>query len=264
MKPPSEKLASALERFLDDVPKDVALGLCKRLEKLSEEELGVVTPDRLGYLTQPGPAKTFCTLVREWASIDNTLSGARLSGFLSALASVEERRSERQKVELLWTGPTVAGTSLRRTDQALLEVIQGARHQLLLVSFAVYKIKAVVAAMEEAQGRGVEIRLVLEDTKTNAPFAEMVKQFNLDGLRYFVWPEDKREKGPAGQRGVMHAKCAVADDQVLFLSSANLTESALSINMEMGLMVHGGDQPGKVHRHMGALIRDGYLVEVSL
>jgi len=35
-------------------------------------------------------------------------------------------------------------------------------------------------------------------------------------------------------------KCAVADGEWLFLSSANLTQQAFTINMELGMLVRGG------------------------
>lgn len=43
--------------------------------------------------------------------------------------------------------------TLRRTDQALLEVIQAAQHEILIVSFAVYMVPIIAAAIEVA-GKG--------------------------------------------------------------------------------------------------------------
>jgi phosphatidylserine/phosphatidylglycerophosphate/cardiolipin synthase-like enzyme len=46
----------------------------------------------------------------------------------------------------------------------------------------------------------------------------------------------------AGNPGVRHIKC-IADGRWLFLSSANLTESAFTVNMELGVLVCGGNLP---------------------
>jgi phosphatidylserine/phosphatidylglycerophosphate/cardiolipin synthase-like enzyme len=59
---------------------------------------------------------------------------------------------------------------------------------------------------------------------------------------------------------MMHAKCAVADEDILFVSSANLTEFALTINMEMGILIRDGYMPGMVVRHFEALVQEGTLV----
>ena len=49
-------------------------------------------------------------------------------------------------------------------------------------------------------------------------------------------PSDLRDTG--GRSGLMHVKTIVADSQVAFLTSANLTEAAFELNMELG--AHSG------------------------
>ena len=48
-----------------------------------------------------------------------------------------------------------------------------------------------------------------------------------------------------------------------FISSANLTEYALNINMEMGVLIKGGTLPGQMHSHFHGLIRDGVVEEIE-
>ena len=50
--------------------------------------------------------------------------------------------------------------------------------------------------------------------------------------------------------------------QQLFLSSANLTEYAFTINMELGLPVTGGGLPKQVQENFQMLINGDVLVEV--
>ena len=61
----------------------------------------------------------------------------------------------------------------------------------------------------------------------------------------------------------MHAKAAIADEQVAFVTSANLTGSAIEANMELGLLVRGGAVPRRLARHFRALMGAGHLEEVS-
>jgi cardiolipin synthase A/B len=49
----------------------------------------------------------------------------------------------------------------------------------------------------------------------------------------------------------------VADDAQLFMSSANLTEYAMRHNMEMGVLITGGEEPGRVREHLRALVARG-------
>jgi phosphatidylserine/phosphatidylglycerophosphate/cardiolipin synthase-like enzyme len=48
---------------------------------------------------------------------------------------------------------------------------------------------------------------------------------------------DPRALDPDGPGGVLHAKAVVADDESVFVTSANLTESALDRNIELGILI---------------------------
>jgi phosphatidylserine/phosphatidylglycerophosphate/cardiolipin synthase-like enzyme len=54
-----------------------------------------------------------------------------------------------------------------------------------------------------------------------------------------------RTKSKLNNGKVFHVKCAVADGEWLFLSSANLTQQAFTINMELGMLVRGGTMPSE-------------------
>ena len=59
--------------------------------------------------------------------------------------------------------------------------------------------------------------------------------------------------GTVGQRGT-HAKVAVADGRMCFVTSANLTGYAMEKNMEAGVLVTGGGIPERLHAHLLSLI----------
>jgi|SRR6516164_255392 phosphatidylserine/phosphatidylglycerophosphate/cardiolipin synthase-like enzyme len=48
---------------------------------------------------------------------------------------------------------------------------------------------------------------------------------------------DPRALEPEGPGGVLHAKAVVADDEAVFITSANLTEAALDRNIELGVLI---------------------------
>jgi len=58
-------------------------------------------------------------------------------------------------------------------------------------------------------------------------------------VRLWHWPTDRR---PVLEHGhaALHAKAAVADDYLAFVTSANLTGHALSENIELGVLLRGG------------------------
>lgn len=72
----------------------------------------------------------------------------------------------------------------------------------------------------------------------------------------YVWPLERRPRDQAGRYGSLHAKFAVVDEAALLVSSANLTEYALNLNMELGLLVRGGGLPPRVVGHLRQLVED--------
>jgi phosphatidylserine/phosphatidylglycerophosphate/cardiolipin synthase-like enzyme len=62
------------------------------------------------------------------------------------------------------------------------------------------------------------------------------------------------DRSPRFVDGRVHAKAAIADGNVAFLTSANLTGHALEKNMEAGVLINGGDVPKGLRSHLHALI----------
>ena len=181
----------------------------------------------------------------------------------TAAVSVRNTR-EGRKVELVWTGPAVSNIAMRRTDQALLEVIAKAKQRLLIVSFTVYKIPAIADALVKAAKSGVQIRICVEAPEPSGQKIayDTIKALGSEVAQHaaiYVWPSDKRPTDGAGHNGVLHAKCAVADEHLLFISSANLTDHALNLNIELGALISGGAEPTIVVTQFDRLIAEGVL-----
>ncbi len=164
----------------------------------------------------------------------------------------------------MWTGPDSEAVPLRRTDQALLELINSASKRVVVVCFAIYKVDQICRALVEAGERGVQIDVVLESTEES----EGKVTFNMmralgPGIkscaRFYIWPLGKRPTDASGKHGSLHVKCATADGCMLLVSSANLTEYAMTLNMELGVLVKDGPLPRDVESHFERLIQQGIL-----
>ena len=78
----------------------------------------------------------------------------------------------------------------------------------------------------------------------------------------YFWPKENRPVGDNNKVGILHVKCVVGDGEWLFLSSANLTQQAFTINMELGMLVRGGKMPKRVEQQFDRLIQSGQLKQV--
>ena len=170
---------------------------------------------------------------------------------------------ELQSVELVWTGPSPPQTHLRRTDQALLEVIGSAQADVWIVSFAAYGVQTILNALQDALNRNVMVSLVLESADesegrlSSDQIAALQAALNQQA-RVYVWPTKMRQIS-GGRRGTLHAKCAVADGQQLFASSANLTEAALQVNIELGVLINSTKHASLVQRQLRWLVESRIL-----
>ncbi len=188
-------------------------------------------------------------LVREpaWSdlrreAIRRACAPVHVADLLRAAAAMEAHGRGQPICEVAWTGPTPPLSALRRTEQALLEVMNAARRELWLVSFAAYRVASVQQALLAAAARGCRVRLLLESEaessgKLSSGGVDSVPAEVASCCELYVWPREKRAVDERGRSGTLHAKCAVADGELLFVGSANLTEFAFELNLELGVLV---------------------------
>lgn len=219
--------------------------------------------------SQPRLQDDLIALIDRWESEAPELPPQTVSfGLTCAAASAGTEHEGSGAAELVWTGPSAGPGSIpmRRTDQALLQVIASATRSLLVVSFAAYRVRPVVEALAECCRRGVDVRICLDGEGDVGRLRDDLYRILGEAderLALYVWPEDQRQHEGDGGTGVLHAKCAVADGALLFVSSANLTEYALSRNIELGVLIHGGPLPGRVEAQFRALMDRGVLRRLS-
>jgi len=180
---------------------------------------------------------------------------------LEAALAVREHEREAQTIEIVATGPASPHVSLRQTKAVLLQVVDAARRELIVVSYAAYRVPELLTSLQSARARGVLVRLILETTEDSGGVLThdgiaAFEQVRSD-VEVYCWPHEHR---PAGAR--LHAKTAVADGQMAFVTSANLTGHAMDQNLEVGVLIDGGPTPQRLLDHFHALISRGVLTRV--
>lgn len=257
-------LARAALRLADRIPRTLAEWLAEDLARAS-------WPVGCAALVQSMPHPEFRGAVAEflasWQSEAGSLPPAEAATAIRTAALAEQVHQERHALEMVWTGPEHPGARFRQTEQALLEVLGAARKRLTIVSYAVYKIPRIREALIDAARRGVDLRIITETPSRIEGQGEYDCLRSLGPrvsrvARVYYWPEENRPRDEGGRTGILHVKCAVADGQTIFLSSANLTDYAFTINMELGILVTGGPLPRQVDEHFTGLIQSRVLLPV--
>lgn len=217
---------------------------------------------------QPSFRNSLDGLLTQWQKNVPYVSPRELAGMLLSAARTASAGRKQQQIELIWTGPGSASVSMRRTDQALLQVINAAQDELLLMSYAVSMVPAVGNALVFASQRGVFTRICIETPQQGAASGYYDTLAALGTVvrthaTVYTWRHDNRPVGPNGKPGKMHVKCALADRDLVFISSANLTGHAMNLNMELGVLIRGGKVPSQVYEQFHRMLSSDQIVKVA-
>jgi len=245
-----------MERLLEAVTAVVCLISTEKVQALAGRvrtiEVGKAAASLMEVVGTPAAKAVVNQLADAWKA--TSVGSAELAAMLIAASHAIEYASNHQSTELVWTGPTTPFVSARRTEQALLQVIDAAKRTLFVTSFVAYDVSAIVKALNDASMRGVGISMLLESSQDQGGSIS----FDAIGKMRMLVPSAKlyawRNRPAQFADGRVHAKVAIADDHVCFITSANLTGYAMEQNMEAGVLISGGQIPRLLHEHLQALV----------
>ena len=253
-----------MEALLDAVAVIAGLVSPEKVKAIATR-IRLTTPDKAetalsGVLGTPVASATVERLIEAWRG--TSIGAGELASMLLASSHVVAKAAREQSTELVWTGPTTPFVSARRTEQALLQVIDSARSTLFITSFVAYDVSSIVAALNAASGRGVSISMLLESSQEHGGSISMDVIGKMRSLvpaaRLYGWLKKTDEFAD----GRVHAKVAVADGKVCFITSANLTGYAMERNMEAGILVTGGVVARGLNDHLRSLVETGVISPV--
>ena len=267
MNPEHHHMGAAAVRLADRLPYSVMIAVAGAVA----QDGGMDRPPARQAILQSLPTPDFRDATADFLDLWHSSAGGvgveAVAVALATAAKSELDHRHEETVEIVWTGPEPTATRFRQTEQAILEVVNSAMKRLTVVSYAVYRIPRIRESLVAAANRGVGIRLLVETPNRIEGQGEYDCVLALgdnvaSACSVYYWPQENRPKDDNGKIGILHVKCAVADGYRMFLSSANFTEYAFTINMELGLLVTGGKLPGQVERHFDRLICTGALAGV--
>lgn len=251
-------LVPDIYRLVSDLPAETVQQIADALVRQSGSSLSTLKAQLLQQVGNTALADRLALFFDRWRNVAPDVSPGAVALALLTASAVEIHHRQRQKIQLVWTGPVTRVIPLRRTEQTLLELINSAESSLHIVSFAVYRAERIRNALLQAALRGVHLSIYLEtpDMSEGRMAYDTLRAIGSDLIEsatVYVWPLHNRPLSAAGKRGSLHAKVTVADEKRLLISSANLTDYAVTINMEMGVLIDGGNEPRRVASHLTRL-----------
>jgi phosphatidylserine/phosphatidylglycerophosphate/cardiolipin synthase-like enzyme len=147
MSDPQQALMTGAVRLAEQLPAGTIQSLAGAIAGGSAGAWEALRHRALQIVPQPATRALVNAFLATWSADAPAVTPHEAALILRTAAVSMRTMRAAQAVELVWTGPLVGNVAMRRTDQALLEVINRAQRSLLIVSFAVYKISTVAAAL---------------------------------------------------------------------------------------------------------------------
>lgn len=197
---------------------------------------------------------------------------------LDAIAEARARAlAAAPQLELVWTGPEVSGSGSRDTRVVVEELMRLARSNILIAGFAIYDGLRVLGTLAQRMDSEPELSVRLfvnigRERGDNRPNQELVIDYR-SRFMDSVWPGQRMPRvyfdpralsSEPGPRASMHAKCIVVDNDLAFVTSANLTSAAQERNIEAGVLVRDPAFALGLRRQFEGLVSRGDLTELAL
>lgn len=187
------------------------------------------------------------------------------------IRTAEEVSSRVPRPDLVWSGPDVPGLHARDTRRVYEELLGSAERSVWASTYAFFEgpkaFEVLARRMDSKPELRVTLLLNIQRKRGDTTAAEQLVRRFTDHFWKTDWPGssrpsvyyDPRALELEGPGGVLHAKAVVADDEAVFVTSANLTEAALDRNIEVGLLVRDRALAASVSSHFRGLIDRGLL-----
>ena len=169
--------------------------------------------------------------------------------------------SRTPRPDLVWSGPEVPGLHARDTRRVYEELLGSAERSIWASTYAFFDgpkaFEVLARRMDARPALRVTLLLNIQRKRGDTTAADQLVRRFADRFWRTDWPGASRPKvfyDPRaleldGPGGVLHAKAVVADDEAVFVTSANLTEAAFDRNIELGLLVRDRALAASVSSH---------------
>lgn len=182
------------------------------------------------------------------------------------IQAVEEAVARTPRPDLVWSGPEVPGLHARDTRRVYEELLGSAEHSVWMCSYAFFDgpkaFEVLARRMDERPRLCATLLLNIQRRRGDNTEAQALVRRFADHFWATDWPGtsrprvyyDPRSLALDGPAGVLHAKVVVTDDEVVLITSANLTEAAFDRNIEVGLLVRDRSLALSVSTHFQGLV----------
>ncbi len=260
----------AVEALLE-LPAHLRTSLAKALETGLLDLSASVTALRASMTLRGGQGQAVLRLLAGWRQLGVTEAVAA-----AWLRSLDQLAGSFSSPDFVWSGPEVPGLHSRDTRRVYDEIIDAATRSIWASTYAFFDgpraFKTLAEKMEAQHELVVTLLLNIGRKRGDTTAADSLVRRFAERFWEHDWPGslrpsvfyDPRSLDSGGAKGVLHAKGVVADEEIVFITSANFTEAALDRNIEMGLLHRDRHLALTVVRHFQVLIDQKLLLPLPM
>ena len=149
--------------------------------------------------------------------------------------------------------PALAEEMPNQLSARLVKLLERAKKEIILVTAYLIPTKELEEAVERAEKRGVQVRVLTNSIRSNNHLAahsfyrkhlHRLVEHGADVHEMRAMAKDRHVymETPIGTKQLgLHAKFIIVDDELAYVGSANLDARSLKLNTEMGLIIRSGE-----------------------
>ena len=174
---------------------------------------------------------------------------------LSEFKLIEEKYQE--KTSLVWSGPIIFNDYAENTSTTMIKMIDSAHISIILFSYVLMEnTRKIFNSLIHASKRGVLIKLAFNDGEKEKK--KVIKMWEKNVPFPVIYTFKPYKKGTS-----LHAKILIIDKIEILVTSANITNHGIQLNIEFGIR-HKGKIAKDASNLIQLLEKKKHLVEINV
>ena len=202
----------------------------------------------------PQYSKEFVTLMNSFECKESLCIALEMQDEIDS-----QKLKDSNNTRLVITSP-LTGSRIGHTLGNFKKIIETANDEIILVGYVFNNIygqmNPIIESLRTATSKGVTVKIFFEKGSSVKLLKNIWKKSKPSETPELYVFDDKKKK----DKGILHAKVLIKDDDVILVTSANMTGSAMETNLEFGIL-HEGKLAIDAKKMLYDLIEKGYMVK---
>lgn len=164
-----------------------------------------------------------------------------------------------EKVQLVWSGPDVAGLPGRDTEILFEELVAEAKQNIIISIYSISEYASkMLNLLKNKALQGVYIEVYVNEFDSKRYYFEDILQ--VKNNRMFIYDYT----GADNSTQALHAKVLTIDDKKSIITSSNLSYNGMEGNLELGVLVNSIEKAKEIRAIFNTLLNKGYFKKIKI